>query len=433
MRILVVSDEYPWPARTGYRQRLSWVLRALSSHGTVDFLAVVLAEAVGSQPPPADLPLARHAMVVADVRAERRSRRLGRWVIGRDPRSLLWRDWASPRAFVADWSDKPYDLVWFSHAPAYFALADLLPEPHVVDLDNLGSSVLRHRRRSVLRFRTGGLGGYLRAGLYAAADVVDERRWRRRELQIADAGAVLVVCSELDRSRLKGANACVVPNGYERAQYTEPTRPCPPRPPGPVLIMVGLLTYEPNQDAAAFFAAQILPRVRQRCPDSQFRVVGRYHSDSAVAPLRGRVGVRVTGEVADVDAELAAADVAVVPIRFGGGTRIKILEAFAHHVPVVSTTVGCEGLDVVDGEHLLIADDPVAFASACVRLQEEEELRARLVRGAAQLWETRYRWTVLTPTIDRVVRTALGPATRQDGHPDVQADQDGPSAGSANQ
>lgn len=433
MRILVVADEYPWPPRTGYRQRLNWVLRTLATQGEVEFLAVVLDERGASQPPPADLPLSRHAMVRAGMRPERRMRRLQRWVTGRKPRALLWRDWEAPRAAVAGWSDRPYDLVWFSHAPAYFALADLIAAAHVVDLDNLDSSVLRHRRRSMLRPRTGGAVGYLSAGVRAAADAVDERRWRRLEHEIAIAGAAIVVCSELDRVRLGRANIWVVPNGYEPAQHIESTERRPARPAGPVLIMVGLLTYEPNRDAAAFFAAQILPRVRRHCSHAQFRVVGRYDSNAHVAPLRGLPGVNVTGEVADVAAELAAADVAVVPIRFGGGTRIKILEAFAHRIPVVSTTVGCEGLEVVDGEHLLIADDPAAFASACIRLYENGDLRARLVAAAAQLWESRYRWTVLTPAIVTAMRAAMGDERREGDHPDAQADHDVPRAGLANQ
>lgn len=106
--------------------------------------------------------------------------------------------------------------------------------------------------------------------------------------------------------------------------------------------------------------------------------------------------------------QLAAADIAVVPIRFGGGTRIKILEAFAHGLPVVSTTVGCEGLDVIDGQHLLVADDPAAFAAACLRLSEDAELRTRLVTAAAELWKSRYRWTVLSPYIVSAVQGAQG-------------------------
>ena len=197
--------------------------------------------------------------------------------------------------------------------------------------------------------------------------------------------------------------------------------------------MVGLLTYEPNRDGAAFFAAQILPRVRRLSAGARFHVVGRYDSDAAVDPWRDLPGVKVLGEVADVAAELRAADIAVVPIRFGGGTRIKILEAFAHRIPVVSTSVGCEGLDVVDGEHLLVADDPETFASACIRLYEDADLRARLVAAAAQLWESRYRWTVLTPAIVSTVQAALGEKRREVDHPAAQADHDGPRAGSANQ
>ena len=237
----------------------------------------------------------------------------------------------------------------------------------------------------------------LAARLGQAADAVDERRWRRLERQAATAGGTVVVCSELDRKRLGGTNVWVVPNGYERAQVPAPTERDPTPAAAPVLIMVGLLTYEPNRDAADFFASTILPHIRRSHPDARFHMVGRYDSDAAVHPWRNLPGVQVLGEVADVGAELAAADIAVVPIRFGGGTRIKILEAFAHRIPVVSTTVGCEGLDVVDGEHLLVADDPASFASACIRLSEDADLRARLVAAAAELWTSRYRWTVLSP------------------------------------
>jgi glycosyltransferase involved in cell wall biosynthesis len=118
--------------------------------------------------------------------------------------------------------------------------------------------------------------------------------------------------------------------------------------------------------------------------------------------------VTVVGEVPDVLPELAAADVAVVPVRFGGGTRIKILEAFAYGVPVVSTTVGCEGLDVVDGEHLLVADTPDSFAAACARILADAELRARLTENARARWAERHRWEVIAPAIAGVVARVAG-------------------------
>lgn len=432
MRILFIADEFPWPQWTGYRQRLSFVLRTLVAEGTVDFLAVVVDDSKTLTRPPADLQLLRSAVVYAGGRAEQRVARLARWVTSRRPRALLWRDWEAPRATLAAWSDTPYDLVWFSHAASYLALSDLVSGRHVVDLDNLESSVLRHRRQSRLNPRTRRSRQLLAALPHAVADAVDERRWRRLEREIADDSDLVVVCSELDRERLGRARVSVVPNGYELALQT-PTSPIRGRSAGPVLIMVGLLTYEPNRDGAAHLAADILPLVRRRCPDAQFHVVGRHGGDTAVASWRGLSGVAVLGEVADVGAELAAADIAVVPIRFGGGTRIKILEAFAHRIPVVSTTVGCEGLDVVDGEHLLVADGPEAFAAACIRLHENADLRDRLVGAAAQLWERRYRWTVLTPMLAAAVQTAVTGTRQGQTHPSDQADHDVPRAGSANQ
>jgi glycosyltransferase involved in cell wall biosynthesis len=167
--------------------------------------------------------------------------------------------------------------------------------------------------------------------------------------------------------------------------------------------MVGLLTYEPNRDAAAFFARQVMPLIRAEVPGARFRVVGRYGAEG-IRALRGLPAVEFAGEVPDVGPELAAAALSVVPIRFGGGTRIKILESFAHGVPVVSTTVGCEGLDVVDGRHLLVADRPAELAAACCRLLAGEELRERISAEAHTLWEQRYRWTTIAPAVARVVQ-----------------------------
>ncbi len=399
MRILFITDEYPWPPRSGYRQRIDAVLRILARNAEVDLLAVVLDDA--GLPPPSTL-LARHCVVVAGRRRESRPRRLARWVLGRSPRTLLWRDWSAPRQVLRGWADSGYDVVWFSHVPVYLALRDLVAVPHVVDLDNLESFVLAHRRAALASQR--GRGALVRRGL-AIADGLDARRWRRIEHQVARSAAAVVVCSALDRDRLGGANARIVRNGYEPVTSTGVGRRAGG---GSVILMVGLLTYEANRDAAAHFGEHILPRVRRELAGAQFRVVGRYDRPEQVAGLWALPGVVVTGEVADIGAELAAADIAVVPIRFGGGTRIKILEAFAHRVPVVTTSVGSEGLDVVDGEHLLVADGAAEFAAACIRLLREPGLRERIVDAAYRLWRHRYRWQTLAPDVNAIVQEAAG-------------------------
>ena len=410
MRILVAADEYPWPARSGYRQRLHWLLRILSERDSVDLLVVRENPPADPAGPPPEVLLGRLAVVRAGRVVLPAVSRTGRWLTSGLPRSLVGRDWSAVRAVAEGWSDEGYDLVWFAHSPLYLALRDVLPTPHVVDLDNLESALLRHRRRGRAR-PSPQASSAVRQLARAATDPVDERRWRRLERQISRTAAVTVVCSDLDRRRLGEPRVRVVPNGYELPSRTRGAGDgTAPRAGGPVLLFVGLLTYAPNRDAAAFFAHRVLPLVRGRHPEARFRVVGR-HGPEAVRRLRGLPGVEIVGEVPDIEAELAAASVSVVPIRFGGGTRIKILEAFAHGLPVVSTTVGCEGLDVVDGRHLLIADRPRDLADACSELLEDAERRKSIGSEGRSLWERRYRWTAVAPAVQEVLRSAASRPT----------------------
>lgn len=396
MRVLVVADEYPWPARSGYRLRLAEVVRTLSAGAQVDLLVAVLPSAPAREPAPACVRSC--TVVAAGVLPGGRVRRAGRWLLGGRPRALSWRDWGAVRTAAAGLLAEPYDLVWFSHAAAHVALGDLVTGPRVVDLDNLEGFLLRHRR-----------GAREQAGPAARAldlaDALDERRWHRLERGVADGTRTVAVCSELDRGRLgAGPGVVVVPNGYSPAEPPAPRTPAP----DPVLLLVGLLTYAPNLDAARYAGAEVLPRLRRSVPGARLRVVGRYDDPRQVAPLTALEAVTVVGEVPAVGPELAAAAVAVVPVRFGGGTRIKVLEAFAHGVPVVSTTVGCEGLDVVAGVHLLVADDADAFAAACAQLLVDPALRDRLVEQARALWHERYRWEVVRPAITAAARHATG-------------------------
>lgn len=412
----MIADEYPWPSRTGYKLRLGSIVGILATQGSVDLLSVVSDEAVANHPADAEVPLRRRAVVTSEPRRTSPVRRIWQWLTGALPRDLLRRDWTAARTLLGEWSTTPYDLVWFSHARTYVALRDLIPGPRVVDLDNLQAAVLRHRRAARLRRRLP-TRQRMRELAGVLADAWDERRWRRLEDQIAGAADAVVVCSELDRRRLGRPSVRVIANGYDldrgdrhRAhRESRPIESTPGRQSSNVLIMVGLLSYGPNRDAADFFASEVLPRIRLAVPDAEFRLVGRHGGDATVEALARQPGIVVTGEVDDVRRELESAQVAVVPIRFGGGTRIKILEAFAHGVPVVTTTVGCEGLDVVDGQHLIIVDDPARFADACVRVLGDPDLRARLVTAGAELWARQYRWDRISPAVLDVVR-AVRPA-----------------------
>lgn len=202
-----------------------------------------------------------------------------------------------------------------------------------------------------------------------------------------------IAVSEPDRRALIAANpklqVDVVPNGVDTKGY----QPLPINGSSSALLFIGMMGYAPCVDAAQFLTAEILPRVRRAVPDAQLWLVGTDPSP-AVRQLQGN-GVHVTGTVSDVVPYYRRCALAVVPLRAGGGTRLKILEAMALNRPVVATTIGSEGLDVVDGEHLLNADGAEAFAAQVVRLLQDRSLSERLARNARQLVVEHYDWDAI--------------------------------------
>lgn len=160
------------------------------------------------------------------------------------------------------------------------------------------------------------------------------------------------------------------------------------------LLFLGTLDYLPNEDAVLYFAGSILPLLLLEGRQGlEFRVVG-IKTPQSIEGLRDRAGVTIVGPVRDVAEEYGRARIAVVPLRAGSGTRIKILEAFRFGVPVVSTSLGASGLEVCDGVHLLIADTPEAFAKACLRVIEDDVLASTLARNA-------FEWLCATHSLDR--------------------------------
>jgi glycosyltransferase involved in cell wall biosynthesis len=158
----------------------------------------------------------------------------------------------------------------------------------------------------------------------------------------------------------------------------------------PTLLFVGNLAYYPNDDAIRHFVLEILPRLKAQVPDVRLNVVGGGASRTLRKILRRDAAVDPLGFVADISSAYYDAHAAIVPLRAGGGTRIKILEAFAHRRPVVSTRAGCEGLGVRAEEHLLVADAAEDFANACLRLLHSETLRAELSARAYGLVADQY-------------------------------------------
>lgn len=221
--------------------------------------------------------------------------------------------------------------------------------------------------------------------LAAKGALVWENRWLTRFPQI-------FVSSENEVQKLTQAGVSgrtfVVPNVYES---TVPAAASEKGRETFTFLFVGSFAYSPNLDAAYFFIEKVLPHLLKAAPvPVQLMLVGRGLISEHKVALTRHPSVKVVGEVPDMCAWYAKADAVVVPLRAGGGTRIKILEAFVHQRPVVSTQVGAEGLGVTDRQHLLLANTAEEFVKACLCLMNEQSLRDELVHEASQLAIRKY-------------------------------------------
>jgi len=224
------------------------------------------------------------------------------------------------------------------------------------------------------------------------------RRFEKRALLRASA-ATVVTNLELSTLRNWGVtNVNLVPNGVDLEAYT----PTPEAECEDGLLFLASLDWYPNLDALGYFVKKILPAVRAQRPGAHLRIVGRKPAESVIRHYSSLPGIDFVGEVKEVRSHLYRATVVIVPLRIGGGSRIKILEALAAGKAVISTTIGAEGLDVISGEHLLIADSPAEFAGGVEELLASTQLRRRLGDNGRKLVTDRYGWDQIANRLESV-------------------------------
>ena len=233
----------------------------------------------------------------------------------------------------------------------------------------------------------------------AAYSLVQWLRLRRYEAQTCRRADRVLAVSEADAAALQalvpGLDVTIVPNGIDTRTYT----PTPPHPHTPTLVFTGTMDFRPNVDAVLWFARKVLPRIRAEVPEAHFLVVGQ-RPHRRLDKLRSDPAVTLTGWVEDTRPYIAQAAVYVAPLRIGGGTRLKLLEAMAMGKAVVATRLGAEGYPVTNGRELLLADTPSAFAAAVVSLLRAPERRAELGRTARTFVEQHYDWRVIVPQLE---------------------------------
>lgn len=395
MRILFLSTWYPFPPDNGSKLRVYHLLRSLAERHEVTLLSFAFATA-------------RPDM----------------------PGELA--DWCSQIQVV---SVDPFQVNRAGALRTFLSLRPVASRP-VPAMRQLTSDALRSRPYAAVIASTGMMIDYALQAQPGTVKVLEEHnsstRWmqeryeqqsnavqrlrcwvswqkaRRYEARLFRRFDLVTMVSEQDQrvSRsLPGypGRVEVVPNGVDCAH----NRPGLARPRPSSLVFNGSLTYSANYDAMQWFLAGVWPRIRAQLPQATLTITGSTRGVD-LTRLALDDSVQLTGFVEDVRIPVAEAAVAIAPIRQGGGTRLKILEAMALGTPVVATTKGAEGLDVADDEHLLLADDPEGFAAAVLRLLADAALSVRLAADARHLVEQRYDWQQIgqrfTALVEDVIR-----------------------------
>ena len=392
-RIVFLSQCLPFPPHSGVTRRTYHILHELQREFDVTLVAFSRRD---HQPDAASLARAAQALrrelfgvmnpvpIRSDYSLARKLRNHARSVVAREPYVFYeYGDARFGQELQKAIEHAPPDLIHLDSLDLYRWLPSLPALPTACTHHSLESELLRlqadHFPNRVVR-----------AYLNHQADLVE-----RVERRLCSRFDLNVMTSELDAERLRtlapGAWTTVIPNGVDVDFF---------RPGSSEDVVAGRVAFLgptymfPNRDAIDFFLGDAWPLIRQRCPESTFHLIGKNSIEEKVR-FESNPGVTCNGHVPDIRPHFAEAAVSIVPIRVGGGTRLKILDGWAMGKATVSTSVGCEGLETVDGRNILIRDDPAEFAAAVVQVLRDGDLRDRLGREARRTAEEHYGWRVV--------------------------------------
>jgi glycosyltransferase involved in cell wall biosynthesis len=351
-RALFLSPEPPLPGAGGGGLRSASLLEYLRQRYSVDVL---------------DFNLRPHSKSFA-AKAWRNSMRLLRGVPPLFDRYSGYEDQLSARLGGSKYALGVIEHFWCAgYAPILRDCCETL----VLDLHNIESELARTHARAA-RWPASWA-----SGRFAEAYQRLEREWLPRF-------DIVLTASEDDARLIQHPHMIVYPNAL-------PEIPAPREPEENCIVFSGNLEYHPNIEAVRWFRTSVWPRIRERSPGLEWRLIGK-NPDAVARWTSGDDRIRATGPVEDAVAEIARAKLAVVPLLSGSGTRFKILEAWAAERAVVSTPIGAAGLNASDGEHLLLAQGASALASAVLRLLDDPSLRAQLGQSGRALYLNRFTW-----------------------------------------
>lgn len=378
MRAAVVTPYYPWPADTGGKLRSYHLIKGLAQHFAVDLYTVCY----GAPPVTTALEAFCHRVQVVPLHPRpHRYRVLEHWLDG-EPRSVRYFQDEGSLATIRQALAAPYDLLvcdeismanYFLDLPGHAATARIVMRQKI---DYLHYQEIAESRPW---------------GSQRLLDLLEARRLQRFEATMMKRFHGAVVCSKGDAAiaAVEGPQLAlkIIVNGADVEYFTIDRQPDPQ----PTLLLLGTMHYQPNIDMVLYFFQTIYPALRQARPDLQVLIVGHLPPPE-IQQLGALPGVTVTGSVDDVRPYMRRSWLLTVPLRLGGGTRLKIVEALAAGLPVVSTSVGAQGLEGISSDLIAIADTPAHFVEQTLTLLQDSTRRHELSELGRQAVEEQYSW-----------------------------------------
>ncbi len=406
MKLLLVTPQAPYPPRQGTTIRNFNLIRGLAAHHQIDLLTFLApGEAID-----ADSPLHRYCARIASVAQPVRStaQRIRATLTSLTPDMGLRLESAEMHSLITRWAQETrYDAVQIEGielAQYGRAVAGRRRDPRrpALIFDNHNCEYLLQQRNAFTDLRLP------RRWAAAAYSLVQWQKLRRYEAAaLRDADAVVAV-SEADRAALLALGIStpitVVSNGIDLDEYQPAPRPAST---SRTLVFTGKMDYRPNIDAVLWFAQSVLPSILARAPDARFQIVGM-NPHPRLDVLRSHPSIEITGAVTDTRPYIHNAAAYIIPMRVGGGTRFKALEAMACGAAIVSTRLGVEGIGVRNEAEVLLADAPEAFAQAVLRLLDDADgaLHHKLGAQGRRFVEQHYGWAQIIPKLEAVLSKA---------------------------
>lgn len=396
MKILFITEKFPYPLDSGGRIRTYHILKGLSQEHELTLITTLERESQRRDLPELEN-LCRQVLAIAAPQETRLQlvQKLVANLFSQIP-IVVERHYlpavANAVRQALSTARPAFDVVHFDHLDASMYMSCLAGQVRTV-LDE--HNIVTNQIRTSARVEPNRLKRvYMR---------MQAQKTQQYEARVCARMTRCLVCSDTDQASLRQmspeARSVTIPNGVAVEYFQDTswkkafdlTIPSVPH----TLIFVGTLDYGPGATAVRYFCDDIFPRIQQDVADARFLAVGQNppHYLHALAARDSRIVV--TGRVDDIRPYVAQSRVFVVPLKSGSGTRLKILDAMAMGIPVVSTSIGAEGLDVVSGQHLLLADTPEAFSAAVVQLLRDDDMMQRLRANALRFVQERYDWPVI--------------------------------------